>query len=191
MHKLAFLTVGLLHEAVGTPRVKGFVDRIPSVYSAADHSDGFDSRSIRDVNTWKHSWGEVTPPTCYAHPNDDMRVAMTLSLWSDLESVAAFAYHGPHAEALTKRKDWFTTGNLPAYVAWWVPADAAVSWLEGAERLDHVHANGSTPFAFNFAKPFDPFGQPVRLDASAVKRKAALNAAADSSTHAKPPAAVL
>src|ERR1041384_772405 len=98
--QLAFLTVGVLHEAVGHARVQGFVDRVPSVYESADATDGFRARSIRDVRTWKHSWGDVVPPACYPQLASHDRYAMTLSLWSDLESVAAFAYHGAHAEAL-------------------------------------------------------------------------------------------
>jgi hypothetical protein len=178
MHKLAFLTVGVLHDQVGTPRVQGFVDRIPSVYNAVDNSDGFDARSIRDVNTWKHSWGEVVPPNCYRQCHDELRFAMTLSLWTDLESVAAFAYHGPHGEALTKRREWFSDNDLPVYVAWWVPADHAVDWQEAAERLDHLHTNGSTAFAFNFSQPYDPEGNSVRLDSAKVKLKAGMNKSA-------------
>ena len=191
MQKLAFLTVGVLHEPVGAPRVQGFVDRIPSVYSAADQSDGFNARSIRDVNTWKHSWGEVVPPNCYRQCHDELRFAMTLSLWADLESVAAFAYHGPHAEALTKRRDWVAASELPPYVAWWVPADHVVDWQEAAERLDHLHANGSTAFAFNFSHPYDPQGKNVRLDSAKVKSKAAMNKTCAGSNRSDPPPAVL
>jgi len=56
MHKLAFYTVGLMHEDVSSERSKGFVDRAPGVYAVADKSDGFDSRSIRDpgqVTRWR------------------------------------------------------------------------------------------------------------------------------------------
>jgi len=150
MPKLAFLTVGVFHEAVGSPRVQGFIDRIPSVYGAADRSDGFDSRSIRDVDTWLHSWGPVVLPQCYGDADTESRVATTLSLWRDLESVAAFTYHGPHGEALTKRKDWFESRGLPVYVAWWVPDEEAIDWTEGARRLDYLHVHGSSAFAFNF-----------------------------------------
>jgi len=174
-HKLAFLTVGVLHDQVGAPRVQGFVDRIPAVYAAADASDGFQDRSIRDVATWKHSWGEVVPPACYPKLDDEERYALTLSLWNDLESVAAFAYNGAHAEALSKRKDWFESHKLPGYVAWWVPADHEVGWKEGSERLDHLHAHGSSAFAFNFARPFDAAGNPCRLDRSAMEAKARMN----------------
>lgn len=191
MHKLAFLTVGVLHEPVGSARVQGFVDRIPSVYTAADTSDGFHARSIRDIDTWKHSWGEVVPPSCYQKSHDELRFAMTLSLWKDLESVAAFAYHGPHAEALTKRREWFATSNLPAYVAWWISADQAVGWDQAAERLDHLHDNGSTAFAFNFSHPFDPAGNPRRLDGDDIKRKATSNAALTGLPHLVKPPAIL
>src|SRR2546425_12803677 len=63
--KLAFMTVGILREAVGHAQVQGFVDRIPDVYAAADSSDGFHDRSIRDVGTWLHSWGPVELPGCF------------------------------------------------------------------------------------------------------------------------------
>jgi hypothetical protein len=191
MHKLAFLTVGVLHEPVGTPRVQGFVDRVPSVYVAADQSDGFHARSIRDVNTWKHSWGEVVPPNCYRQFDDELRFAMTLSLWTDLESVAAFAYHGPHAEALSKRREWFAANDLPVYVAWWVSADHAVGWLEAAERLDHLHANGPTAFAFNFSHAYDSKGKSFHLDPAEIKRKAAANKTTAGLRHPDAPPAIL
>ena len=38
---------------------------------------------------------------------------MTLSLWKDLESVAAFIYHGAHGEALMKRRERFEKHKLP------------------------------------------------------------------------------
>src|SRR5215467_9547580 len=105
--KLAFFTYGVMHEPLGHARVQGFLDRVPGVYAAADASAGFHSRSIRDLVTWKHSWGELVAPQCYPKVDSFDHVAMTLSLWNDLESVAAFAYKGPHGEALAYRKDWF------------------------------------------------------------------------------------
>src|SRR5512133_2707028 len=141
-HKLAFLTVGVFHHSATDPSAQGFIDRIPAVYAAADASDGFQARSIRDVATWKHSWGEVIPPACYPKLDDPDRFAMTLSLWKDLDSVAAFAYEGAHAEALTLRKDWFQFLGLLTFVAWWVPDDHTVDWQEGSDRLDHLHHHG-------------------------------------------------
>ena len=109
-------------------------------------------------------------------PNE--RIAATLSLWADLESVAAFSYHGPHGEALTKRRDWFDKSDLTVYVAWWVEADDAIDWTEGRDRMDRLHRNGSTAHAFNFANPFDCEGKSCQLNREAVKAKAAQNARA-------------
>ena len=172
--KLAFLTVAVLHETIGKPRVQGFVDRLSIVYAAADASAGFQARSVRDVGTWKHSWGEVVVPKCYPKFESE-QIAMTLSLWDDLESVAAFSHHGVHGEALANRKDWFQSLGLPTYVAWWVPADHQVDWCEGADRLDHLHRHGPTAFAFNFAKAFDPAGNACALDHVAMQAKKKAN----------------
>ena len=111
--KLAFMTVGVMREPVGHPQVQGFMDRVANVYQAAYNSDGFHARSIRDLGTWLHSWGEVELPACFLDPPSNDQIAMTLSLWQDLESVAAFAYHGPHGEALTKRREWFEQSKFP------------------------------------------------------------------------------
>ena len=175
-YKLAFMTVGILREPVGHERVQGFVDRVPSVYQSADASRGFQARSIRDLGTYLHSWGEVKLPACYPQPMPNERIAATLSLWADLESVAAFSYHGPHGEALTKRRDWFEKSDLPVYAAWWVDADHAIDWTEGCDRIDRLHREGPTAHAFNFANPFDCEGNPCPLNREAVKAKAAQNA---------------
>jgi len=174
--KLAFMTVGILREAVGHAQVQGFVDRIGDVYGAAEASDGFHDRSIRDVGTWLHSWGPVELPDCFPMPPEETQIAMTLSLWKDLESVAAFTYHGAHGEALMKRREWFEKYNLPVYVAWWVPADHPIEWKEGNARLEHLHRNGPTAVAFNFVRPFDSEGNACLLDREVVKAKAAVNA---------------
>jgi hypothetical protein len=177
--RLAFLTFGVLLEPVGHPTVQGFVDRVPPVYEAADKSEGFLDRSIRDVVTWKHSWGDVVRPACYRDVDDEKRIAMTLSLWKDLESLAAFAYFGPHGEAFSKSREWVDKRpGVPTSVGWWVSKDHEVDWQEAADRMDHLHQNGSTAFAFSLSKPFDPDGNPCKLDRDTIKSKAARNSAA-------------
>jgi hypothetical protein len=127
------------------------------------------------MQTYLHSWGEVKLPACYPQPTPNDQIASTLSLWTDLESVAAFTYHGAHGEALSKRRNWFDKTELPIYVAWWVDADHAITWDEGCERLDSLHKNGPTAFSFNFASPFDCRGNPCVLDRELIKAKAAQN----------------
>ena len=161
--RIAFFTFGVAKSPMGTPEVQGFLDRAGNVYSAADGATGFFERSIRDLKTWEHSWGTVIAPKCTPEGISLDQLAMTLSLWRDLESVAMFAYRGIHAEALSKRTDWFMKGKWPGYVAWWVDAGHRPSWQEAADRCDLLCEQGSTPDAFNFQKPFDSTGTAYRM----------------------------
>jgi len=163
--RIAFFTLGVLKAPVGDSAVQGFVDRIGDVYAAAEGSAGFFDRSVRDLQTWEHSWGPVVAPRCVPRELPLTRLAMTLTLWRDLESVAAFAYHGVHREALSKRGDWFDGGTWPAYVAWWVDGRHQPDWTEAVDRIDHLHDHGPTPVAFSFRQPFDTTGVPVRMQA--------------------------
>lgn len=94
----------------------------------------------------------------------DQHEAATVSLWDDLESVYVFAYYGRHAEALKKRQDWFTKPEWPTYVAWWVGDDQTPTREDAANRLEHLHDQGSTPYAFDFKTPFNADGEPAILD---------------------------
>jgi len=161
--RIAFYTFGVLIEPVGHAAVQGFVDRIAAVYAAADGNAGFFGQSIRNVETWEHSWGPRVIPKCAPAGFGLEQMAMTVSLWRDLESVATFAYGGAHGEALSKRRDWFKPASYPGYVAWWVDGQHRPNFSEAADRLDLLHANGSTPAAFTFRKAFDASGAPVQL----------------------------
>jgi hypothetical protein len=172
--KLALMTVGVLYEPFGHARVQGFVDRISAVFEAADVSDGFIDHSERGQE-FSYLWGEIMAPKCYGMP-DEAKLASTLSIWEDIESVAAFAYHGPHGEAMAKRKEWFETHDAPAFVAWWVEDGRQIDWKEACERLDHLHENGPTAFAFNFAMPFDASGRPAPIRPAVVREKISSNA---------------
>ncbi|MBS0193688.1 MAG: DUF3291 domain-containing protein [Proteobacteria bacterium] len=171
-HRIAFMTFAVLKRPVGDALVQGFVDRIAGVYAAAEGSAGFFARSVRDMQTWEHSWGALVVPACCPPGLTLKQLAMTLSVWRDLESVAAFAYHGVHKEALSKRGDWFAQGSWPTYVAWWVADGHQPDWIDAASRLDHLHAHGPQPRAFTFRQPFDASGQPTRMQQKQVKSPA-------------------
>jgi hypothetical protein len=159
--RISFFTLGVLKAPVGDSAVQGFVDRIDNVYAAAEGSAGFVARSFRNLQTWEHSWGPVMAPKCIPDGLVLNQLAMTVSLWRDLESVAAFAYRGAHGEALSKRGDWFESGPWPSYVAWWVDEGHQPNWSEAVDHIDLLHAQGSTPAAFSFRQPFDSTGTPV------------------------------
>ena len=173
--KLAFLTIGVLHEPLGHPRVQGFLDRIPAVFAAAEASSGFVDRASGALTGEEHRWGDPITPRCIELSPNSMQVPASLSIWDDLESVAAYAYRGAHGEAMSKRKEWFADRDIPSYVAWWVEDDHRITWPEACDRLDHLHEHGPTATAFNFTAPFDPSGQPTRINPTLVRERSAKN----------------
>jgi len=47
-----------------------------------------------------------------------------------------------------------------------------VNWQDASERLDHLHGEGPTSFAFNFTRLFDEAANPTSLNVQAVRAKA-------------------
>ncbi|MFZ1992353.1 MAG: DUF3291 domain-containing protein [Alphaproteobacteria bacterium] len=176
MARLALTTIGVLHERPDHARIKGFVDRVPDVFAAAEGSEGFIGRSVMDPETGEHDWGGyVCPSFLSAEPRD--QIAQTLSLWRDMESVMAFVYTARHGEALRRRRDWFREGDYPVLAAWWVADDHEPTWAEAGERLEKLHTGGPSAEAFTFKSAFDADGNPCRADQSRVQEKMARNAA--------------
>ena len=96
----------------------------------------------------------------------------TLSVLVDLLSVYAFAYNGRHAEALSHRKDWFSTLYWPAYVVWWVSDDHVPTWEEAWERLEYLNDNGLSPYAFDYSQTIDDDAQAVQLRRNIIQDRA-------------------
>ena len=121
MARLAFYTFGILHEPREHPRTKGFIERVPLVFDSAENSEGFvDRASARNREENDPRWGEPGANPRFFEEDHHPFAPATLSVWDDLESVYAFAYNGRHAEALTKREEWFRAPEWPTYVAWWI-----------------------------------------------------------------------
>ena len=178
MPTLAFHTQAPGFGAPDDPIMKGFTDRIDGVFDSAHNTEGFIGRYDRfsgEFHRGAHPSEAVHAP---GHPGvgSDSHVdfyaelpgliAETLSIWTNLESVAAFSYRGLHSEALSKRAKWFAKSDHPVYVAWWVDDDddQLPNWTEAGRRLTHLHDHGPTPTAFDFKSPFDHTGTPTKLD---------------------------
>jgi hypothetical protein len=174
MAKLAFLTFGVQLGPDDDPRVRGFIERIEANFAAAEASQGFIDRSRFDETRGTHTWGEPSNPPQFQADIYTGLTAQTLSLWQDLESVFAFAYHGSHAEALGKRREWFAhPPQWPSYVAWWVEEGDLPTWQEAYQRYDRLQREGPSPLAFNFKQPYGPDGRPCQVDRQAARRIAA------------------
>ncbi len=71
------------------------------------------------------------------------------------------------------RNEWFEHPGLPEHVGWWIEEGGPIDWQMAADRMDHLHENGSTAHAFNLRAPFDAAGQPYRIDTARVREKRA------------------
>lgn len=165
MEKLAFVNIAILLQPFGDPQVRGFEERISSVFEVAEGSQGFVvlHGDAPDV------------PNMFRAPEFAGRVAQNLSVWQNLESLMAYAYGGLHGEAFAKRKDWIAHGAWPGTAAWWVGKDQPVTWEEAHRRYELLHHRGSSPEAFNFKQAFAPDGVPYTIDRAMVKKIALEN----------------
>jgi hypothetical protein len=81
---------------------------------------------------------------------------VTMSVWRTVDDLRNFIFHGLHAGALRRRREWFR--NLPeAHMAlWWIPAGSLPGLADAEERLIHVREHGPTPYAFHFGQTYPP-----------------------------------
>ena len=119
------------------------------------HDEGFIDRARLDATTGLYNWGARGVPSAFPEQQPGDRLVHTLSLWHDLESVAAYAYRGRHSEALRGRRNWCVDPTWPTYFAWWTDGKAPPTWSDGYERFDIMHRHGPTAAAFDFRNPYE------------------------------------
>ncbi|HEX6376094.1 MAG TPA: DUF3291 domain-containing protein [Allosphingosinicella sp.] len=169
--RLAVMTFSILRAPYGDALVQRFDDATPGIYLEAEGAPGFIDRAVPvdDVpwmTNFQKDWGEWGPfavPRFYlggVTPGHTSQ-AQTLSLWTDLGSLARFVFRGAlHRDALKRRGEWFGPQGWPIYCLWW--AHRHPTWREACLRLEHLHDHGSTAACFTFTEPFDAQGRPAR-----------------------------
>jgi hypothetical protein len=160
MARLAFLTFGLMRAPTGDPAVRGFEIRIDATYERATESPGF-------LGSFAEQPGSVGPaarPARWADAAYAARSAITMTLWTDLESVHAFAFGPAHAGVLRRGHAWMEHGDWPRHVAWWVGDDELPTPKDACQRYDLLDEQGPTREAFTFGTAYDAQGIRVDLD---------------------------
>jgi heme-degrading monooxygenase HmoA len=144
-YHLAQANIGKIRASLDDPLMVGFVSQLEAVNAIADNAPGFVWR-LQDNS------GNAT----HVRPFADDQVLVNLSVWESIEAFANFVYHGQHAKVMRDRYRWFEKTNQAMLVLWWIPAGSIPTVQDIKERLDHLRLEGSTPYAFSFAKPFPP-----------------------------------
>ena len=133
---LAQLNIATLRHPIDDPRIADFVDALPLVNGAGEHSPGYLWRLQSDT-------GDATDIRVF----EDPLVIVNLTLWESLDALKAFAYHGVHRDFFRRRAEWFVEGSSRTAL-WWLPAGGLPTIDEAKRRLDFIDAFGVSPYAF-------------------------------------------
>jgi len=76
-----------------------------------------------------------------------------MSVWTDVESLAAFVYRTGHRDVMRRRAEWFHKVEV-FMCLWWVPVGHVPTPQEGIARLELLRRFGPTTEAFTFREPF-------------------------------------
>lgn len=122
---------------------KPFVDALDEVNAIAEAQPGFVWRLVGDGND-----------ALDVQPFENPLVAINLSVWTDLEALAAFVYRQPaHTAIMRRRREWFA--RMDVYQAlWWVQAGDQPTVEEAQHRLAWLQEHGPSATAFTFKQPF-------------------------------------
>jgi len=139
---LAEINIGRMLGPIDGPVMADFAANLDQVNALAESHPGF-------VWRLKGEGNNATDLQAF----DDPMVVTNMSVWQDLDSLAAFAYRSDHRLIMRRRKEFFAP--MEVYMAlWWVPAGHEPTPQEGRLKLERLAAHGPTADAFTFRQPF-------------------------------------
>ena len=143
MYHLAQVNVARMLAPLTDAMMSGFVAQLDAVNALADSSTGF-------------LWRLQTPEgnATALRPFEDDLILVNLSLWASLADLSTFVYKSRHRYVMQQRSQWFERFDGPHLALWWVSSGHIPDVEEAKERLASLRANGETPYAFSFKKPF-------------------------------------
>lgn len=141
---LAQINVATLVAPLDDPRVAEFVDNLERINALGDSSPGF---------VWRLQTDDGDATAIQAYP--DPLTIVNVTVWESLDALREFVYRSDHTEFLRRRREWFEAGGN-GVALWWIRAGELPTVDDGVRRLAHLRQVGPSPYAFTFARPFDP-----------------------------------
>jgi hypothetical protein len=136
---LAQFNIARARYPLDDPRMREFVDNVDRVNALANGIDGFVWR-LADAS------GHAMNIRVY----DDPAILPNLTVWESVEALERFVWQTVHRRFYGRREQWFAPLDGPPLVLWWIPEGHRPTMEEGAERLDHLKAHGSSDDAFGW-----------------------------------------
>ena len=141
-HHLAQLNIARFTRPADAPENADFHANLDRINALAEQQPGFVWR-LKDAS------GNATDIVAF----DDPAVITNMSLWRDLDSLAAFVYRTAHRDIMRRRREWFD--HMETYmVLWWIPAGTEPDLADAKRRLALLQSSGPTAEAFTFREPF-------------------------------------
>ena len=141
---LAQINVARAVAPTDSPVLAEFMAALEAVNALAESSPGFVWRLQDDS-------GDAVSIRVF----DDDQIIINLTVWESIDALFEFAYHSHHVDYFRRRREWFDRYPAAHLALWWVPAGHIPTVGEAKQRLEHLDANGPTPYAFTFKQRFD------------------------------------
>ena len=141
-HHLAQINIGILKAPMDAPETAGFANNLDRINALAEAQPGF---------VWRLT-GEGNNATDIQMFDDPLQI-LNMSVWTDLDALAAFVYRTDHRDVMRRRAEWFHKMEL-FMCLWWVPVGHEPTPQEAIERLATLRRLGPSREAFTFRDPF-------------------------------------
>lgn len=143
-YRLAQINVGRFIHPREDEANTDFMNALDPVNAQADAAPGFIWRLVGSGNDAT----ELVPD------ENDPQLLVNMSVWQNVETLAAFVYcNADHLAFMRRRKEWFEKIEI-FQALWWVPAGHIPSVAEGMERIAILRERGPSPDAFTFRQTF-------------------------------------
>ena len=163
MH-VALYTFGIFRERAEHPSNDSFHALNDPIMELVDRAPGLIARAgYEDEGGDPPEWGPQVFPRWYVERGDEWAPS-TLSIWADIEAIAAFVYSGLHCQAVRRGAEWFEKGPWPPMAMWWIAPGTRPDWPEAVRRHALLHDHGPTVEAFDLQHLFTSDGTRFRID---------------------------
>ena len=147
-YHIAQINIGRMLAPLESPVMTDFVAQLDEINALADASPGF---------IWRFQTEEGN--ATYLRPYDDDLIIVNFSVWESVEQLKDYVYRGAHNQVMKRRREWFEKFDGMFLALWWVKDGHIPTIFEAKQRLDHLHKNGASEFAFTFKQIFKPTGR--------------------------------
>lgn len=144
--QLSQVNIGRFRAPVGDPLLTDFVAGLDHINSLADGAPGF----VWRLQTEDGNATSIRPVA------DDELLAINMSVWESVESLAEFVYRSEHTSFMRRRREWFQRFGSAFLALWWVPAGTIPTVPEAMDRIAQLDRRGPTSAAFTFKQRFGP-----------------------------------